>query len=445
MGNWNAGRNKIEMRKLALILSVFFAFTACKNESSNDTIEYPEENVMMPEEPVAAPIEYLFDIPVSNFELVEDKIRRGENLGAILNKFQVSFAKIDAVAKASKEVFDVRRLRQDKPYKVLCTKDSVLRARYFVYQENPIDYVVFDLGDSVQVYKKKKPVEVRIETATGTIESSLYESLSAANVSPAIAVEMNAIYAWTIDFFRIQPNDKFKLIYEAKYVDDEFVGIGIIKAASFEHKGKEFQAFYYEENELFGDYFDAEGNSLRRAFLKAPVNYSRISSRFSGRRFHPVLKRYKSHLGTDYAAPTGTPIYATANGTITDARYKRNNGNYVKIKHNSTYSTQYLHMSKIKSGIKPGVHVKQGDVIGYVGSTGLATGPHVCYRFWKNGKQVDPYKQDLPAAEPIKEERMPEFLATTSEIRMELNQLPWAGADLVMNGTQIEHPYLRVQ
>jgi murein DD-endopeptidase MepM/ murein hydrolase activator NlpD len=224
------------------------------------------------------------------------------------------------------------------------------------------------------------------------------------NMSPALVMELSNIYAWTIDFFRIQKGDKFKVYYEERFVEDEFVGIGRIWAAKFTHQSEDFYAFYFKEEGVnFGDYFDEQNKNLRKAFLRAPLNFSRISSKYSKRRKHPVTGRVKAHLGTDYAAPTGTPILSTANGTITTASYTRNNGNYVKIRHNSTYSTQYLHMSKIKSGIRKGVHVKQGSIIGYVGSTGLATGPHVCYRFWKNGRQVDPYKEKLPASEPMKQ------------------------------------------
>ena len=230
------------------------------------------------------------------------------------------------------------------------------------------------------------------------------------NMSPALVMKLSNIYAWTIDFFRIQKGDKFKVYYEERFVENEFVGIGRIWAAKFTHQSEEFYAFYFkEEGENFGDYFDEESKTLRKAFLRAPLNFSRISSRYSKRRRHPVTGRVKPHLGTDYAAPKGTPILSTANGRIVEARYKRNNGNYVKIRHNNTYTTQYLHMSKIKSGIRPGVHVRQGDVIGYVGSTGLATGPHVCYRFWKNGQQVDPFKTSLPPSTPVKKSKRKEF------------------------------------
>ena len=218
------------------------------------------------------------------------------------------------------------------------------------------------------------------------------------------------MYAWTIDFFKIQNGDSYKVYYENNYANGKYIGIGRVIAAEFTHKNENFYAFYYKDKNNYGEHFDEEGKTLRKAFLKAPLNFYRISSRYSKNRKHPVTGQWKGHFGTDYAAPKGTPIMTTANGTIVAATYTRNNGNYVKVRHNSTYTTQYLHMSKIKKGIKKGVYVKQGDIIGYVGSTGLATGPHVCYRFWKNGKQVDPYKQKLPPGEPISKENRKDYM-----------------------------------
>ena len=287
-----------------------------------------------------------------------------------------------------------------------------------------IDYVVFDIRDTIDVFLGQKEVEVKTREASGQIESSLWNSLVENKMSPALVMELSSIYAWTIDFFRIQKGDYFKVVYEEKYVEGEFIGIGRVYAALFNHANEDFYAFYFEEEENYGDYFDDEGAALRKAFLRAPLNYSRISSSFSKRRKHPVTGRIKAHLGTDYAAPTGTPILSTANGTVTEARYKRNNGNYVKVRHNSTYSTQYLHMSKIKSGIRPGVYVKQGEVIGYVGSTGLATGPHVCYRFWKNGRQVDPYKQKLPPSKPVKKENLEAYTMLKDSMMNVIQSIP---------------------
>jgi len=232
------------------------------------------------------------------------------------------------------------------------------------------------------------------------------------------------VYAWSIDFFRLQKGDAFSVLYEEEYVDDSiYVGLKRIVAANLTHVGNDFYAFPYENELGFNDYYDEDGRSLRKTFLRAPLNFTRISSRYSGRRFHPVQKRWKAHLGTDYAAPTGTPIMSTADGVIIAAKYTSANGNYVKVRHNSTYTTQYLHMSKIKPGIKNGVRVKQGDIIGYVGSTGLATGPHVCYRFWVNGKQVDPYKQKLPDAKPLEGERMDAYKSYMASLKEELDAL----------------------
>jgi murein DD-endopeptidase MepM/ murein hydrolase activator NlpD len=265
-----------------------------------------------------------------------------------------------------------------------------------------------DLTDGIDVYRGKKEVETRVNVASGKINSSLWLAMEEQKLSPKIAAELSTIYAWTIDFFKIQKGDAFKVYYENKYIDsvcsENYIGIGRILAAEFTYKGQPFYAFYYKENENFGEYYDEQGKTLRKTFLMAPVDYKRISSRYNKRRKHPVTGQWKGHFGTDYAAERGTPIWTTANGTIMKAAYTKNNGNYVKVRHNGSYTTQYLHMSKIKPGIRKGVYVKQGDIIGYVGSTGLATGPHVCYRFWKDGRQVDPFKQKLPPGDPIKKE-----------------------------------------
>ena len=291
------------------------------------------------------------------------------------------------------------------------TKDSTAKPVYFIYEKDAINYVVFDLQNEIQVYTGKKQVDIKLKKVASTIKSSLWQTMEEKKLSPRLTHELSTIYAWTIDFFKIQEGDSFNIYYQDRYIDGKYIGIGKILASEFIHSNKSFYAFYFEENNNNrGDYYDEKGKTLRKAFLMAPVDYKRISSRFSKRRKHPVTGRWKGHFGTDYAAAEGTPIWATANGTITKASYTRNNGNYVKIRHNSTYSTQYLHMSKIKKGIKRGVYVKQGECIGYVGSTGLATGPHVCYRFWKNGKQVDPYKQKLPPGEPIKKENYSEYM-----------------------------------
>lgn len=361
-----------------------------------------------------------FGIEIDSFHIVEAKIKPNEFLANILLNFNIDYITIDQLAQKSKEVFDVRQMRAGKKYTVFATKDSLMKASYFVYQPNEVEYIVYDLSDSISIYKGEKEVEIRQESVSGVIYSSLYESLQAANASPALAVELSEIFAWSIDFYRIQKGDWFKAIYEAKYVDNEAIGIGRVIAVEFNHFNETFYGFYFDQNGK-EDYFDEEANSLRKAFLKSPLKFSRLSSRYTMRRFHPVQKRWKAHLGTDYAAPTGTPIMSTGDGQVIASSYTGGNGNYVKIKHNSVYTTQYLHMSKRKARV--GDYVKQGDIIGYVGSTGLATGPHVCYRFWKNGKQVDHLNQDFPSAEPVKPEYKQDFQQQMQELKKELDSI----------------------
>jgi len=382
-----------------LLLLTVLNFTKC-NKANGDS-----PNISTTFGPT---IEY--GIVTDSFQVTKGIIKPGQVLGEILYRNHINHTQINKIVKASKGIFDVKRAKAGQPFTVFCTKDSNAIAKCFIYEESATNYIVFDLRDGIQVYRGEKEIEIRMRTASGEITSSLWNAIMDNNMSPALVMELSNIYAWTIDFFRIQKGDKFKVFYEERFVEDEFVGIGRIWAAKFTHQSEKFYAFYFkEEGKNFGDYFDEGSKTLRKAFLRAPLNFSRISSKYSKRRRHPVTGRVKPHLGTDYAAPKGTPILSTANGRIVEARYKRNNGNYVKIRHNNTYTTQYLHMSKIKSGIRRGVNVKQGDVIGYVGSTGLATGPHVCYRFWKNGRQVDPYKEKLPPSEPMKEQSKEPF------------------------------------
>ncbi len=284
------------------------------------------------------------------------------------------------------------------------------------------NYVVYNMLDSIRIYRERKEVDTEIMMASGEITSSLWQTMADNNINFNITVNLSEIYAWAIDFYRIQKGDYFKVLYEEKFVDGESVGIGKVIAAYFNHYNHDYYAVYFEQGEA-ADYFDENANSLRKAFLKAPLKYSRISSRYSMKRFHPVQKRYKAHLGTDYAAPRGTPIMSTGDGVIQKSGYSKGNGNYVKVRHNSVYSTQYLHMNKIKSGIRKGVRVRQGDVIGYVGSTGLATGPHVCYRFWKNGRQVDALKVSVPPSLPVEKKYRSEYEKVRDEMIQKLRGL----------------------
>ncbi len=368
----------------------------------------------------------LFGYSLDDYKVVTTKVKKGETFGIILDKHHVFTPKIYEIANIVKPKFDVRRLRAGKEYTILAKKDSTEKAQVFIYQHDLVNYSIVDFRDSIFVKPIKKKVTTQLKKAAGIITSSLSQSLDEKHVSPIVANELSNIYAWTIDFFRLQKNDKFKVIYEQKFINDTIpVGIGTIKSAYFEHAGKPFYAFNYIPDTLTGveEYFDDHAKNLRRAFLKAPLKFSRISSRYNLKRRIAFYGRVKPHLGTDFAAPVGSPIMSTANGQVIESRYKGANGNYVKIRHNATYTTQYLHMKKRK--VKKGDYVKQGDVIGWVGMTGNTSGPHVCYRFWKNGRQVDPLKQRLPAAKPMKKEIQQKYLTHIAPIKKELDAIPY--------------------
>jgi murein DD-endopeptidase MepM/ murein hydrolase activator NlpD len=364
--------------------------------------------------------ETLYGINIDNKVVIEERVKPNDNLSTILTDYQVSFEEIDQLAKEAKGVFDVRKINAHKKYKLICDEDTV--AQFMIYEPNKIEYIVFDLNDSIEVYKGTKEITTLETTVTGTITTSLYEDMVKSGASPQLVDYVADIFGWQLDFGRLQAGDRYKIIYEQKLVEGELADLGPVKGAEFVHEGNPFYAVRFDQGNG-PDYFDEKGHSLRKAFLKYPVKFTRISSRYSGRRFHPVLKRYKSHLGTDYAAPTGTPIRAAGEGIVSEARYHRGNGNYVKIRHNSNYSTQYLHMSRIAKGIRPGKKVTQGQTIGYVGSTGLANGPHLCYRFWKNGRQVDAMKVELPPSEPILEDNKPAYDSVMLEMVDRLHQL----------------------
>jgi murein DD-endopeptidase MepM/ murein hydrolase activator NlpD len=401
-------------RLFYLFLCTLFLWSCGNDIDDHNIIEESNE----PKEP-----QLLYGFPIDSFKVVNKSVKKNEFFSQILLPHHVSYPTIDGIAKASRDVFDVRKMRAGNNYTLFLSNDSLAKAEIMVYEIDKINYVIYDMRDSAVVTKAEKPTITKIQTASGVIESSLYLTMVNEGLNPVLANELADIYAWTIDFYRIQKDDKFKVIYEEVFVDTSSVGIKHIKAAWFEHAGEDFYAIYFEQDGN-GGYYDMENRSLRRPFLKAPVKFSRISSRYTMKRFHPVQQRWKAHLGTDYAAPTGTPIMSTANGVIVQAQYSKYNGNYVKVRHNSTYTTQYLHMSKIKPGIRPGVKVRQGDVIGYVGSTGLATGPHVCYRFWKNGRQVDPLKEKLPKSEPITSANLDVYKDIKKRIKKELKAIP---------------------
>ena len=368
-------------------LGVLF-ITSCGNEPK--VIELVPEN-----------IEFGFNL--DNFKVKKDTIRFGDSFGEIMEENKIGYPKIYQITNKIKDSFDVRWLTAGKPYTVLSSKDSLEKPQVFIYQPNKVNYVVIHIGDSVYAYNKKKPITIVKKYASGVITSSLSESMDNQGLPYQLITDMSDIYAWTIDFFRLQKGDKFKIIYNERFIEDSiFAGIKSIDAAYFEHNNESFYAFNYKADSLKEtvEYYDEKTQSLQRTFLKGPLKFSNVSSRFNLKRKIAFYgNRVKAHKGTDFAAPVGTEILATADGRIIESRRKGGNGNYVKIRHNSTYSTQYLHMKKRL--VKVGQYVKQGDVIGQVGMTGNTSGPHVCYRFWKNGRQVDPFKQKLPAGKSV--------------------------------------------
>lgn len=368
---------------------------------------------------------------LDSFEVFKGTVKQNWTMSHMLLPHGLSQYDVNVASnKAADSLVGLRYIVPEKEYYVLSgIGDTTKKAQYVIYVKNKVDYFVFDFRDSVVVEHKQKEFEVKERVLTGEIVdgSNLTFAINQELKNIALTYELSesiaGIYAYAIDFFKLHPGDEFKLIFDEKKVEGELVGVSDIKAVWFKHRDHPYYSFKYEVDTVNhkSSYFDENAKQMKRPFLMAPVKYSRISSGYTKRRYHPVQKRWKAHKGTDYAAPKGTPIYATADGTVIAAKFSRYNGNYVKVKHNETYTTQYLHMSKIEKGMRNGVFVKQGQTIGYVGSTGLATGPHVCYRFWKNGKQVDHRALKFPNNVPMKEELIPSYLEYIKSIRSQLD------------------------
>lgn len=376
-----------------LLLCAAIAILSCSREKD----KIPETITPAPEQDV-----FSFGFRLNDFEVVRDTVRSGDTFTDIFLSKGFNHQQIYNINRKTKKRYNFRKIQPKRPYAFLFAKDSLATPIAFVYQPSMLDYVVVHLKDSIYAEQRKKEVKLRAFEAQGVITSSLSETLDAQRLSPLLAYDLSDIYAWSIDFFRLEKGDRFKIVYTQKYVDDSiYVGLNRIHAAYFEHRKKPYYAIEFESDSEKGitEFFDEDGKNLRRAFLQAPVQFSRISSRYNKRRRISYYGKTKPHYGTDFAAPVGTPIRATASGTVVASGYTRGNGNYVTLRHNGTYKTQYLHMKKRK--VRKGQFVQQGDLIGTVGMTGYTSGPHVCYRFWKNGKQVDPFRQQLPEAKPI--------------------------------------------
>ena len=380
------------------------------------------ENKVIKDKIIDLPPNMKYGFNLNDFIVKKKKIKRGDTFGSILEENFIDYPEVHKILEKIKTQVSVKKLQIGKPYTLLFSKDSIKAPKVFIYQKDIQGYTIVQLRDSIYGLKKNKPVRTVQMEASGKIESSLYQTMLDNGYNEALTYYLSDIYAWTIDFFRLQKGDRFKIIYTEKFVDDTIsIGIKNIKAASFEHKGQIIEAYEFQTDSTKGivDYFDQSAKNLRRAFLKAPVSFGRVSSRYNLKRRISFYGRVKPHKGTDFAAAVGTPIMTTANGTVVKSSYSKGNGNYVTIKHNNKYSTQYLHMRKRK--VKVGQYVNQGDVIGWVGMTGYTSGPHVCYRFWKNGRQVDPFKQKLPEAKPISKSLKNKFLTYVKPIKNQLN------------------------
>jgi len=355
-------------------------------------------------------------------KVIEDKIKRNERLGDILEQYNVPAKLIHQLSNISRKIFDPRKVAADKKYTIIVREDSIMQAKALVYEPNAIDYIIFKFDDTLSVDVRQREILTVEKNISGIIRSNLSETIEELGISHELTNKFVDIFGWQVDFQRLQKGDKFKLIYREQQVEGNPVGITQIDAIYFEHFGNSYYAFPFDQGDGV-DYFDEKGKSMRKALLKYPIEFTRISSRYTKNRFHPVQKRWKAHLGTDFAAPTGTAIRTVGDGVVLEAQYKSNNGNYVKIRHNATYTTQYLHMSRIAGGIRPGTRVRQGQTIGFVGSTGLATGPHLCYRFWKNGIQVDALRVELPPSQPVRKDMMESFEAVKKQLSEKLNTI----------------------
>ncbi len=404
------------MKRLSSLLLLLILVVAC-NEKEEKKEVVP---IKKPE-----PIIVEFGFKLNDFDVVRDTIKSGDTFGSILATQNLGNNKEHEITQKIRDSFNLRNIRIGKAFTLLRSKDSSKVLKAFIYKADIAHFYVVDLRDSTRAYKRQLPITIKRRTIATEINGSLSATLHEAGVQPSMAQNLADIYAYSVDFFKIQKGDRFAVTFNEKYINDTiYAGVESLEASFFIHKGKKIYAFPFKQDTTSRriDYYDEEGKVLKNMFLKAPLKFGyRISSRFSKNRFHPVQKTFKAHKGTDYAASTGTPIVTTASGVVERTGYTAGNGNYVKVKHSSTYSTQYLHMSKIL--VRNGQRVTQGETIGKVGSTGLATGPHVCYRFWKNGVQVDPLAQKLPNSEPMNAKFKPRFMKEMEPLKKELDSI----------------------
>ena len=393
--------------KIIILFALVFQLISCNNSKNTKT-----EFVTAPSDTTASQQAdnrvFMYGIPSDSFDLITGHIKRNGFLSEILLKHGVSMQEIDQVLKNSKSVFDVRKIRSGNNYILFCDRDSLAKAKYFVYEHDPTTCFVFSFNDSLNITPFRKEIKSEIKYSSGTIETSLWDAMVNGGLNKSLVSDLSNIFAWTVDFFGLQKGDNFKVIYEEFFIEGKSLGTGKIYGAQFNRTGSTITAipFVQDGKESF---FDFDGNSLRKAFLKAPLEFARITSHFSSARMHPILRIVRPHYGVDYAAPIGTPVKAIGDGRVTACTNEGGSGRMVRIQHNSVYATGYMHLSRFGEGIAPGKLVKQGDIIGYVGSSGLSTGPHLDFRFYMNGSPVDPLKVDAPPVEPVSEENKGRF------------------------------------
>jgi murein DD-endopeptidase MepM/ murein hydrolase activator NlpD len=350
-----------------------------------------------------------YGLPIEEYSVEYDTIRQGQVLAEMLLNFGMTATEAHELTQCPDTVFDVKRLKPGQVCAFLKSNDSLALPKYFVYEENAKEYVRFDLQNNYRPFRGTNPSEWRESQVAGKVNTSLWVAIQESGTSPMLAVMLSHIFGWTVDFFDIQKGDEFRFIYAQEFVEEKPLNNYKVLAASFKASDSLYYAIpFVQENEEL--YYNIDGKSLEGTFLKAPLDFYRISSRFSNSRFHPVLKRHRAHHGVDYAAPTGTPVYAIGSGKVIAKAYQRGGaGNYLKIRHNSTYTTTYMHLSRFAKGLRVGDEVAQKEVVGYVGSTGLSTGPHLDFRIYENGRPVNPLKVKSEPKKPISKENKEAF------------------------------------
>ena len=388
--------------KRLFLFSLILAIVSCGKNTVEESVEV-DASVVSEESEV-----YEFGFPTDMYEHIEGQIKKNEFFANLMSSLGVSNSDAYALTEAAKGIFDLRKIKAGNSYKAYYTNDEVRRLAYLIYEDTKTTFITFGLHDSIFVYKSEREIVRRLVCAEATINTSLWQDLYNAGLPPTLANELSDIYQWSIDFHGLQRGDHFHALYEELYVGDKFVDIGDVFASTFTHAGRSYDAYRYVQDEV-PQYWNGAGDNLRKAFLKAPLTFKRISSGFSYARRHPVTRVVRPHTGVDYAAPAGTPVVSIGDGVVTQRSYDGGGGNTVKIKHNSVYTTGYLHLSRFASGLTVGSRVKQGDVIGYVGSTGVSTGPHLDFRVWKNGSPINPLTMESPPSDPIKEENRDSF------------------------------------